>query len=234
MCKNNKSIPAIIFDADGVLFASEALHLEAWERAFSQLSNVRLPAEALAKMAGKHTRVIANSLAQYDPSLEPELLATTKRNHILNKLAKAPLIPGVEKFWQQLLQIGITIGVASNSPKGFIANQLANHGLAPSILLGLEDVAQPKPSPEIFLRTAKELKIPISQHPNIVIFEDSPHGIKAGLKAGMRVMGVATNHPPERLLKAGASGAIMDFRELAEVSPTALAHQIQMGLGFNR
>lgn len=43
------------------------------------------------------------------------------------------------------------------------------------------------------------------------VFEDSVSGIKAGIGAGMPVVGLATRNPEELLLEAGAVFAIKDF-----------------------
>jgi beta-phosphoglucomutase-like phosphatase (HAD superfamily) len=50
-----------------------------------------------------------------------------------------------------------------------------------------------------------------------VVFEDAPVGIEAGLRGGMKVVGVAGTHPPERL-----TGAHRVVRRLDELAVTDL------------
>jgi len=47
-----------------------------------------------------------------------------------------------------------------------------------------------------------------------VVFEDAEAGVEAARRAGMRCVGVATTHPPERLLRAGADLVVRSLAEL--------------------
>lgn len=53
-----------------------------------------------------------------------------------------------------------------------------------------------KPFPDIFLYAAQKLK---SKPENCLVIEDSPNGIEAALRAGMKCIGVATTYPCEKL-----------------------------------
>jgi beta-phosphoglucomutase-like phosphatase (HAD superfamily) len=44
-----------------------------------------------------------------------------------------------------------------------------------------------------------------------IAFEDSPYGIRAAVGAGIFTIGVASTHPPESLVEAGATMVIKDF-----------------------
>ena len=57
------------------------------------------------------------------------------------------------------------------------------------LLLGREDVRNPKPDPEICLLAAARLNVPPGE---CLVVEDSPAGVQAGLAAGMSVVAVAT------------------------------------------
>jgi beta-phosphoglucomutase-like phosphatase (HAD superfamily) len=56
-------------------------------------------------------------------------------------------------------------------------------------VLTVEAVAHSKPDPEIFLKTAKQLK---TKPQSCVVFEDSIFGVKAAKAAGMNCVAVAT------------------------------------------
>ena len=64
-----------------------------------------------------------------------------------------------------------------------------------------EDVAQPKPNPEPFIVAAGRLGVKPAE---ILVFEDSPRGVAAGLAAGCRVVAVpnARSTRPEAVVNA--------------------------------
>jgi beta-phosphoglucomutase-like phosphatase (HAD superfamily) len=45
----------------------------------------------------------------------------------------------------------------------------------------------------------------------VQVFEDSPSGVRAGVAAGVRTVGVLTSQSERALLDAGASFGIVDF-----------------------
>ena len=66
-------------------------------------------------------------------------------------------------------------------------------------LVSADDVSRGKPDPEVFLKAAAKAGREPSR---CVVFEDSLHGIEAGLAGGMKVVGVATTHPAAKLAAA--------------------------------
>ncbi|XP_050386145.1 haloacid dehalogenase-like hydrolase domain-containing protein Sgpp [Argentina anserina] len=65
-----------------------------------------------------------------------------------------------------------------------------------------------KPFPDPYLKT---LQAPNVSHKHAFVFEDSASGVKAGVAAGMPVVGLGTRNPESLLLDAGASFVIKDF-----------------------
>jgi beta-phosphoglucomutase-like phosphatase (HAD superfamily) len=72
-----------------------------------------------------------------------------------------------------------------------------------------EDVTRGKPDPQVFLLAAQRLGVPPAR---CVVFEDTAVGIDAARAGGMRVVGVTTTHPAERL--AGATWIVRRLDEL--------------------
>jgi beta-phosphoglucomutase-like phosphatase (HAD superfamily) len=78
-----------------------------------------------------------------------------------------------------------------------------------------EDVSHGKPDPEVFLTGAAR----VNRAPqNCVVFEDALVGIAAARAGGMKVVAVATTHPPEELTAADRV-----VRRLDELQPSDLA-----------
>ena len=83
--------------------------------------------------------------------------------------------------------LGIKTAVASSSPLRQIKNNLANAGMEncfDAIVSG-DEVEKGKPAPDIFLLATKRIGVPPG---DCTVFEDSPHGIKGALRAGMKAV----------------------------------------------
>ncbi len=92
----------------------------------------------------------------------------------------------------------------------------------PKILVTADDVNQGKPDPEPYLVGAKRLGVAAER---CVVIEDSPAGIEAGKKAGMRVIGIASTHTRKELLEKGADMVIDKLINL-NIRETASGHRL--------
>jgi HAD superfamily hydrolase (TIGR01509 family) len=81
------------------------------------------------------------------------------------------------------------LGVASNSTRSWVDAVLAASGLADrfEVVVTAEEVAEPKPAPDVYLRAAELLGSPAS---DTVALEDSPPGAAAARAAGAYVIAV--------------------------------------------
>jgi mannitol-1-/sugar-/sorbitol-6-phosphatase len=66
----------------------------------------------------------------------------------------------------------------------------------PPVFVSGDDVRNGKPDPEGFLKAAKQLGVAPER---CVVVEDSPAGIMAARNAGMKILGVTTTFPAEKL-----------------------------------
>ena len=78
-------------------------------------------------------------------------------------------------------------------------------------IIGKVDVNHGKPHPEVYLKALELLGLPAEK---CIVFEDSRAGVQSALSAGIKVVGIASGHTKEELLKEGVSLALEDFREL--------------------
>lgn len=205
---------AIIFDFDGVLVDSLALHLKAWESAFVSVFNQPYEPAWSKEIIGHSTQWIAGFLCDKINTTEQNASLIQCKNQFLRSGShKAPWLPGSQELMNRLANLQIPFGIASNAPRGFIDETLKHHGLDGIIFFGREDYQSPKPSPEPFFKAAKALGIGISTHDKVVVFEDSTHGLEAAIAAGMVAFGVATQHPPEYLLTHGAHAVCLNLKD---------------------
>lgn len=193
---------AIIFDLDGVLVDSEALHNQAWETLLAEIGlqdNLKL---ALADYYGVSDKIFLRDLIQRHHLPHPlEELNERKLTLLLQGLRETrpvfhelhQLVPELARRWP--------LAIASLSSHRMIDVVLEISGLRPhfQVIIGAEDIRHPKPDPEIYFRAAARLRVRPS---TCCVVEDSPVGVQAAKMAGMTCIGLTTGQPPAKLKRA--------------------------------
>ena len=100
-------------------------------------------------------------------------------------------IPGAAAFLRALASLPHAI-VTSADVRLMTARMGAADLAVPSLAITAESVSRSKPDPEGFLRAAAQLGVGPA---DCIVFEDSAAGIRAGLDAGMTVIGVGPHAP---------------------------------------
>ena len=129
-------------------------------------------------------------------------------------------LPGVREFLLAARRAGIPASVGSSTPRkniDMVIELAALEGLFDAVVAA-DDVTNGKPNPEVFLKGAEKLG---RQASRCVVFEDAFVGIEAGKAGGMKVVGIATTHPIEKLTLADLA-----LHDLVNVDPVELAAKL--------
>lgn len=208
----------IIFDMDGVLINSEALHYELWKRIFAE-EGLEIDFDHYKGCIGSNDDLLMELIldgygvdfrGRYDLM---ERFEEYKRQHIAEK--GVPEIPGVRETLAELKARGYRMAVASSSPQAYIELCTAKVGIDHNfeLLFSGERVAHPKPAPDVFLSVAAQLGTTPEQ---CSVVEDSRNGSVAAKAAGMRCLGFVNPSSGDQDLSA-ADVLIHRFAELLEV-----------------
>jgi beta-phosphoglucomutase len=192
---------AVIFDMDGVVLHNNHWHLEAWLEYARRRSIPLKQEEAYTRVFGRTNREII--LEAYPDTSEETIRQWSAEKEELYREMYAPhfrLAEGLEKLLQLLKQQNLKIALASNAPKenvDFALDKGNIRSFFQSILF--EGMApRPKPFPDIYLLAAKMLGL----HPQeCLVLEDSPTGIRAGMEAGCRVIGITSTFSRQELFR---------------------------------
>ena len=193
---------AVLFDLDGVLVDSTRYVEEQWRHwatarglepePFLRVCHGRRALETI-QLAAPHLDAPAE-IAAFAPEERPDAGIMSP-------------IEGAVRLVHALPAEGWA--VATSGTRATATARLAGAGIpVPPVLICAEDVVHGKPSPDVYLRAAEELRV----HPSgCLVVEDAPAGISAARAAGMGVIALTTTHSPEELLADACT------RSLAEV-----------------
>lgn len=183
---------AFIFDLDGVLVHSMPLHVLAWEE---YLAGLGIKVDDLERrMHGKRNAelvedLIGSGLAEDVVFRHGAAKEQLWREMLVRDGIEKYQVRGLVEFLQRYPDVPKAI--ASNAePQNidFVLDQYKLRKFFPIAVNGF-DVERGKPAPDIYLEAARRLGM---KPQDCIVFEDSPTGLEAGIKAGMPVVGVKT------------------------------------------
>lgn len=206
-------LKAVLFDMDGVICHTNPYHSIAFEQFFAKRNLRPTEAEYQRHMYGKNNSYILSHFLGRKIEGNELLEMEEEKEGLFREIYKSEVKPidGFIDFLEVLKGAGIKTAVATSAPRAnfdLIIDTLGIREVMESQLAS-EDVSEHKPDPEVYLRSAANLKVTPE---NCLVFEDSFSGVSAGLNADMRVIGVLSSHSEDELPKC--DGYITDFTKL--------------------
>lgn len=197
---------AAIWDMDGTLVDTAALHFAAWRDVCGELGR-DFTRDDFAATFGLRNPEIMDKLfpGRFSPA---EVDAIGGRKEELYRAAArsgVELLPGVAALMEGLKRAGFRQAIGSSAPRANLELILEITGISEYLgaVVGMEDTTRGKPDPQVFLAGAERLGVAPAR---CVVFEDAPAGVEAARAGGMRCVAVtfSAHHPEERLRRAGA------------------------------
>ena len=183
----------LIFDLDGVIVSTEQNHYESWSLIASEL-DLEFNEEINELLKGISRRdCLRILLERSNKSLaDKEFEEALVRKNVfykksIEKLGSEAVLPGVMKTITKAKAKGKKLMVGSSSRNArYILDRLNMTYLFDHIVDG-NDVMNPKPDPEVFLKGAELANLTPAQ---CIVFEDAESGIVAAKNGGFQVVGV--------------------------------------------
>ena len=204
----NKEKPiAALFDFDGVVVDTEPQYTLFWDEKGKKY-HPEIP------NFGHHIK--GQTLIQIYKQFfrEPESLQDEITRQLLDYelTMHFEYIDGVVDFMKELREKGVKLAIVTSSNDAKMANAYREHPELKTMvdyIVTADRVTHSKPHPECFLLGAEMLGV---EKDNCIVFEDSFHGIEAGNRAGMKVIGLATTNSAEAIA-AKCALVIPDFTD---------------------
>ena len=188
---------AVIFDMDGVIFDSERLVLECWEKigAKYHLEGMR---EAFLPCIGTNsvkTKEIVLERYGEDFPYDEFIREASALFHSIADQGGLPVKTGARELMDYLKECRVPIALASSTRLAVVTQELKQAGLYEyfSVVMGGDQLKRSKPAPDIYLMTCKKLRVqPVITY----AIEDSYNGIRSAYAAGMKPIMVPDMLPP--------------------------------------
>lgn len=209
-------IKALIFDFDGIIMDTESPEVQVWQGIFTE-QGVDFPLDIWLR------DVVGATVANFNPAAY--LASTTGRTFDLDALqeqarlarleaqSKLTALPGVMAILAAAKRLKMQLAIASSSPHQWVDRYLTQLGLRGTFdaVICREDAPSVKPAPDLFLAALSALGVRAAE---ALVLEDSPNGILAARRAGLRV--VAVPNPVTK--QADFSDADLVIGSLADLS----------------
>jgi HAD superfamily hydrolase (TIGR01509 family) len=184
---------AVIFDWDGTLADTRQVVVASFQKALSDI-HCEISDEFIERRIGigsaeTFREILRSSKMRFDETLIKRLVEKKIQNEI-EMSGYVKLFDGSLDLLEHL-QGKVKLGLASMNDRDVISNLLKITGTQRffDVILTADDVSEPKPNPEIFLKCARKLR---SSPERCVVVEDSVFGVKAAKTAKMGCIAVLT------------------------------------------
>lgn len=195
----------VVFDFDGVLADTEALHLAAFQEAFARRGWRLEPGEYFSRYLGYDDRGTIAAFARDHnlevPPTEMDRLFFDKAAAYLARLAAGSVLyPGALACIARMHE-RFRLAIATGSLRDEVVRILTAAGALSAFdaIVAADDGVDPKPSPAPYRAAASRLGFSPER---CVAIEDSPGGLGSALEAGLRTIGITTTRPRRDLARA--------------------------------
>jgi HAD superfamily hydrolase (TIGR01509 family) len=198
---NISSVKAIVFDKDGVLADSEAINLRSAFEIF-RAHGYELGPEDEHAIVGRHPIDYVPVLAQrFRIGAAEQRRMIGEQDGLYTRIwnEQGRLLDGARETLDAVRRFDLGVGMATSSSRREVEAFIERFELGAcfDVTLSLDDVENAKPDPEVYVSAARLLGVP---PPEMLVVEDSEHGVRAAKSAGAICVAVRTRYVrPERI-----------------------------------
>jgi HAD superfamily hydrolase (TIGR01509 family) len=215
-------IRALIFDFDGLILDTEEPVYRSWLEVY-EAHGEELPFERWVQIVGSTTTGFHpqhHLEERLGRSLPKEVLDRRVGRRTELVLAQN-LLPGIVEHLDAAKAMGLKLGVASSSTGDWVRGHLARLGILDRFdcLRCRDDVAKAKPEPDLYVAVLECLAVVAAE---AIAVEDSPNGVMAAKRAGLRCVAI----PNSITARLDLSQADVLLGSLADVTLAELLRRV--------
>jgi HAD superfamily hydrolase (TIGR01509 family) len=212
------ALDAVIFDLDGTLVDTNALHVEAWQRVMRSHGYHVAEDRVFVEIGKGGDNLVPDLLGREADARDGETLRA-EQPEAYAKLVKErgiQIFPGVRELIAALRERGLKTVLATSSGTSQLQTTEQASGLEITRLVdavtNADDAEKSKPFPDIVSAAAAKLKLSPAQ---CAMVGDTPHDAEAAKHAGVVLLGVTCGgHDAGALIRSGARATFGDPADL--------------------
>ena len=210
---------ALLFDIDGTLTDTDALHLEAFNRVLGPRGHTFDHARFSKELQGfSNASISARFLAEEPPTRQTAIIGEKEATFRKLVAGKVEPLPGLMALLARADRAGIPMVAVTNAPRLNAEMLLSGLGITDrfkALVIG-DELAHGKPHPMPYL---EGLRAAGASAALSIAFEDSRSGVQSASAAGIATIGIRTSLAHADMVAAGAvtTAANFDDPELARM-----------------
>jgi len=204
---------ALLFDIDGTLADTDALHLEGFNAVLGPRGHIFDHARFTRELQGFSTQSICERFLG-DETPARQLAIMEEKEAAFRKLVSGRITPtaGLMDLLDRADACGVPIVAVTNAPRLNADLMLSGLGIAgrfKAVVIG-DELAHGKPHPLPYL---EGLKLAGADADASMAFEDSTSGLKSASSAGIATIGIRTSLSHDDMLASGATATARTFED---------------------
>ncbi len=215
-------IRAIVFDFDGLILDTEEPIYRSWLEVY-EAHGEDLPFE-------RWVQIVGSTQAGFHPQhhleerlgrLLPKEVLDRRVGRRTEMILAQRVLPGVVQRLDEARELGMKLGVASSSTGDWVRGHLVRLGILDRFdcLRCRDDVEHAKPEPDLYVAVLDCLGVTPAE---AIAIEDSPNGVTAAKRAGMRCVAI----PNSITARLDLSQADLLLSSLADVTVVDLLERL--------
>ncbi len=192
-----KSIKAVVFDMDGIIFDSERLVIDCWKVVAEKyaIPDIEEACNECLGVNGVETKEKFLNRYGQDFPYDAYKNEMSKIYHDNYDGGRLPMKIGVVELLEYIKNCNLKVALASSTRSEVVTQQLKDAGILKyfQVIVGGDMVTRSKPQPDIFLKACEELGVAPQES---FAIEDSYNGIRAAAAGHLRPLMVPDLMPP--------------------------------------
>jgi len=215
-------IRAIVFDFDGLILDTEEPVYRSWLEVY-QAHGEDLPFDRWVQIVGSTTSGFhpQHHLEERLGRPLPQEVLDRRVGRRTEMILANAVLPGVVEHLDAARELGLRLGCASSSTQDWVRGHLARLGILERFecIRCRDDVAHAKPEPDLYVAVLDCLGVAADE---AIAIEDSPNGVTAAKRAGLRCVAI----PNSITARLDLSQADLVLNSLADLSMAELLERL--------